>query len=102
MYIILLEFGAARDQAQSLMSDHQAWIERGFADGVFLLVGSLRPKLGGVILARGPSLDVLQRRVNDDPFVKQGVVQARILDVDASRLDPRLDFLRTPASDQRA
>ena len=32
------------------MESHNAWIERGFDEGVFLLTGSLQPKLGGGIL----------------------------------------------------
>ncbi len=56
------------------MEDHSTWIKRGFEDGVFLLVGSFQPKLGGAILAHNTSLPDLQMRVNEDPFFVQDVV----------------------------
>ena len=39
MFVISLRF-ADKAKAASLMDGHNAWIQRGFDDGVFLLVGS--------------------------------------------------------------
>ena len=93
MFIVLLKFTANKGRAAELMEGHKAWIECGFDDGVFLLTGSLRPGLGGAIVAHNTSLADLQRRVNDDPFVAEGVVGAEILDIAASRTDERLASL---------
>jgi AcrR family transcriptional regulator/uncharacterized protein YciI len=90
MFIVLLKFAANKARAGQLMEGHKAWIERGFEDGVFLLTGSLRPGLGGAIVAHNTSLPDLQRRVADDPFVAEGVVGAEILDVATSRADERI------------
>nr|WP_229416131.1 hypothetical protein [Massilia sp. PDC64] len=75
------------------MQDHNAWIRQGLDDGVFLLVGSLQPSLGGAILAHGVSAAGLQARVDADPFVVHGVVQAEILEIKPGKADPRLEFL---------
>ena len=75
------------------MESHNEWIKRGFDDGVFLLVGSLQPKLGGGIVAHNTSLSDLQSRVNTDPFVVEKVVQAEILEITPSKTDTRLKFL---------
>lgn len=93
MFIVLLKFAANKAKAGQLMDGHKAWIERGFDDGVFLLTGSLRQGQGGAIVAHNTSLPELQRRVNDDPFVAEGVVGAEILDVATSRADERLASL---------
>jgi uncharacterized protein YciI len=93
MFVVLLKFSANKARAAELMEGHKAWIERGFDDGVFLLTGSLRPGLGGAIVAHNTSLPDLQRRVNDDPFVAEGVVGAEILDIATSRADERLTSL---------
>jgi uncharacterized protein YciI len=94
MFVVLLKFSNNKGQAGQFMQGHNAWIKRGFDDGVFLLTGSIQPKLGGGILAHGTSLPELEARVNDDPFVAHDVVSAEILDITVSRTDPRLDFLR--------
>ena len=93
MFIVLLKFSSNKGQASQFMEGHKEWINRGFDDGVFLLVGSLQPNLGGGIVAHNTSLSDLQRRVNDDPFVSENVVSAEILEITPSRAEERLNFL---------
>ncbi len=94
MFIVLLRFSSNKGQASQFMEGHNAWIKRGFDDGVFLLTGSLQPKLGGGILAHNTSLPDLEARMNADPFVVENVVSAEILEIAPARTDERLDFLR--------
>ena len=93
MYIVLLKFSDNRANAKQFMDGHKAWIARGFTDGVFVLAGSLQPNLGGSILVHNTTLSELQVRVNDDPFIAEGVVSAEILDIAPSQTDERLRFL---------
>lgn len=93
MFIVLLKFSDNKSQAGQLMAGHKEWIQRGFADGVFLMVGSLQPNQGGVILASNTTLEDLQSRLNDDPFVAEDVVTADILEVSPNQADERLKFL---------
>ena len=93
MFVVLLKFSDNRDQAGQFMEGHKEWIKRGFDDGVFLLAGSLQPNLGGGIVAHNTSMADLQSRVNDDPFVAEGVVSAEFLEITPSRADARLNFL---------
>lgn len=93
MFIVLLRFSDNAGKAAAVMEGHNAWLRRGFADGVFLLAGSLQPRLGGAILAHGTSLPELEARVNEDPFVAEGVVSAEILAVSPGKADDRLAFL---------
>ena len=93
MFIVLLRFSDNKASAGQFMDGHKEWIRRGFEEGVFLLVGSLKPNVGGGILAHNTSLPELQDRVNADPFVAENVVRAEILDVTPSSTDERLNFL---------
>lgn len=93
MFVVLLRFSGDRSKAAPFMDGHKAWIARGFDDGVFLLVGGLQPNLGGGIVAHNTSLADLQSRVNDDPFVAEGLVSAEILEIAPARADERLQFL---------
>lgn len=93
MFIVLLKFSGHKGQASQFLEGHKEWIKRGFDDGVFLLVGSLQPNLGGGIVAHNTSLSDLQSRVNGDPFVVENVVSAEILEITPSRADERLRFL---------
>jgi len=93
MFIVLLKFSDNKGQAGQFMEGHNEWIKRGFDDGVFLMVGSLQPNLGGGIVAHNTTLSDLQSRVNNDPFVVENVVSAEILEISPAKADERLTFL---------
>ncbi len=93
MFIVLLKFSEQKNKAAEFMDGHNDWLKRGFADQVFLLAGSLQPRRGGAIVAHNTSSSALAARVNEDPFVTEGIVSAEILEVDPAKTDDRLAFL---------
>jgi uncharacterized protein YciI len=93
LFVVTLRFTEQRHRAAALMDAHNAWLQRGFADGAWLLAGSLPDKAGGALLATGATHEELQRRVDEDPFVAEGVVEPQIQAITAHRADPRLSFL---------
>ncbi|WP_428610357.1 YciI family protein [Sedimenticola sp.] len=93
MFIVLLKFSGNKAQAGQFIAGHNEWIKRGMDEGVFLLVGSLQPNLGGFILVNSTLREDLQDRINSDPFVEQDVVTAEILELSPNQADKRLAFL---------
>jgi uncharacterized protein YciI len=93
MFVILLRFAANRAEAPRLMEAHNAWLRRGFEEGVFHLAGTIAPKAGGAILAHGADRAAIELRLAEDPFVAERVVQAEIIEIAPSRADDRLAFL---------
>ncbi len=93
MFIIFLQFSENKAQAIDYMQVHNQWIQRGFDDKVFLMVGSLQPNLGGSILAHGESRQAIENRVSEDPFVVKNIVTAEIFEIDPKKTDERLNFL---------
>lgn len=94
MFIVYLRFSANKSAASDLMAAHNEWIAKGFGDGVFQCVGSLKPEGGGAILATGESRSEIERRVNTDPFVEHDVVFAEIAEVEVKKTAPALDLLK--------
>ena len=93
MFIILLKFSDNKSQAPDFMQGHNDWVTQGLNDNVFLLVGSLKPNMGGCIIAHNTTLEECQQRVNNDPFVTQNIVSAEILEVAANQTAEQLSFL---------
>jgi uncharacterized protein YciI len=93
MFVVFLRFSTNRARASEFMLGHNAWIARGIDDGVFLVVGSLQPGLGGAVLAHGIRRGDLEARVAEDPFVANDVVKAEILELSVAKTEPRLAFL---------
>ena len=96
MFIVLLKFSNNKSSAAEYMEAHNAWIQKGLQDGVFLVVGSLQPKAGGAIVAHGLSQEDLASRVAADPFVEHDVVRAETLEITPAKTDERLAFLLAP------
>ena len=93
MFVVFLKFSANKAAAGQHMDGHNAWIKRGFDDGIFLLTGTLQPKQGGSVIAHNTTLEALQQRVNEDPFVSENVVTAEVMEIAPGKMDPRLEFL---------
>jgi uncharacterized protein YciI len=93
MFLVLLKYSENQDQAEEFMEGHMNWVKQGFADGVFLLAGSIQPEQGGAIIAYGASLSEMKRRISADPFVAEKIVSAEILEIDPAKADERLAFL---------
>lgn len=93
MFIILLKFADNKAQASEFMEGHNQWIKQGFSDGIFLLVGSMKPNMGGAIIAYGEPIKMLEERVQADPFVANHIVSTEIIEVDPKKADPKLNFL---------
>jgi uncharacterized protein YciI len=92
LFLVLLRF-ADKAAAAHRLAAHNAWIQRGFDEGAFLLVGSIQPGAGGAILAHGGTRSDVERRVAEDPFVAERVVIAEIIEIAPNMTDERLRFL---------
>jgi len=95
-FIVSLTYKAPLADVDALLPDHVAFLDGGYANGVFVASGRKVPRTGGVILARAPSLDALQATLADDPFAKAGVATYDITAWDVGRAHPQLDFLVEP------
>lgn len=93
MFIVLLKFSVNKNQAPEFMQGHKDWIKRGFDENEFLVAGSLKPNLGGCIIAHNSSLEELQQRMKEDPFVAENIVTTEILEISTNQMDERLNFL---------
>lgn len=96
MHLIVLRFTDRRPDAPRWMAAHNAWLDAGFADGIFLAAGSLHDGTGGCVLAAGVAADAIAARVAQDPFVAHGVVTADITGFQPHRTQPGLAAL-TPS-----
>lgn len=93
MFLVFLKFSHNKSQASQHMDGHKNWLQAGFDDDVFLAAGSLKPNLGGGIIANNITLPELEARVAKDPFVAESIVSAEIIEMSVAKTDERLSFL---------
>jgi len=60
MFVILLTYLRPVEEVDRFLDAHRSWVRQGFNDGVFLLSGGQRPRVGGVLLAHGVMRETLE------------------------------------------
>ena len=90
--VVILSYLKPLDQVDALMTDHVAWLTKGFESGEFVVAGRQNPREGGVILMRGDAAAVTAI-ANTDPFVTGGVARAQVIAFNASFVQPEVRAL---------
>ena len=93
MFIVYYRLAGSMEKIQQHLQAHFAWVQQGIDDGVFLLVGALKPDPGGCIITHNISLEELQQRINVDPFYIEQLVTPEIQEFTPSKGDERLSYL---------
>lgn len=94
MFVIYLKFSTNKPQAPNYMTGHNEWIKSGFESGKFLIVGSLKPNLGGAIIAHNADFEEIENFVKSDPFVQNDIVTYEINEISINKNDERLGFIQ--------
>lgn len=93
LFIVDLTYQVPLDAVEPHMDGHRRFLERGYADGLFLASGRKVPRTGGVILARAESRNALLAFLADDPFQRHGVAAVTVTEMAPGRWAPELNGL---------
>jgi uncharacterized protein YciI len=85
MFVIELIYKAELTAIDAQMRAHMAFLRKHYAAGTFVVSGRKIPRDGGIIIAAGKSRAEIEAVVKEDPFVKQGLAEFRILEFRASQ-----------------
>ena len=85
MFLIELIYKVPLSRIDAHMKAHVAFLDKHYAAGHFLVSGRKIPREGGIILAMGKTRDEMQAIIEDDPFVRQGLADFRIVEFRASQ-----------------
>jgi uncharacterized protein YciI len=75
------------------MRAHMAFLKKHYATGTFVVSGRKIPRDGGVIIAAGKSRQEIEAIVEEDPFIKLGLAEFRIIEFRASQRADDIDAL---------
>jgi len=85
VFVIELLYKAPLAQIDANMKAHVAFLNKYYAAGNFLVSGRKIPRDGGIIIAVGSSRDAIEALVREDPFVKRGLADFRVVEFRASQ-----------------
>ena len=73
-FVVEATYAAALERVQEATSRHRAWLQRGYDLGLFLCSGpKTNPPVGGYLVARADSIEVLKTMFAEEPFNKEGL-----------------------------
>jgi uncharacterized protein YciI len=90
MFVISLNYVVPLEQIDGAMKDHMTFLNRYYAEGVFVASGRKVPRTGGIILASGKSREEIEKIMNEDPFVARGLSEYTIIEFMTSQVQPAL------------
>jgi uncharacterized protein YciI len=85
MFVIELVYTADLSEIDAQMAAHVAFLNKYYAAGKFLISGRKIPRDGGIILAVAKKRAEIEAIVGEDPFVKHGLAEFRIIEFRASQ-----------------
>lgn len=68
MFIIDLTYTKPLSEVEKYLPDHIQYLEKYYESGHFMMSGRKDPRVGGVILAKGESLETITSIYHEDPF----------------------------------
>jgi uncharacterized protein YciI len=85
VFVIELIYKADLADIDAHMSAHVRFLKKYYAAGNFLVSGRKIPRDGGIILAVGKNRQEIEAIVREDPFLKHGLADCRIVEFRASQ-----------------
>lgn len=91
MFVLMARYTVPAEQVDTLLEEHKAWI--GANSDRILLTAREEPLIGGLILARGESIDAMWEMVRQDPFHTAGYSEYEIREYNPVRAAPGVEGL---------
>ena len=95
MFIVTLTYLKPVEDVDALLPGHMEWLDRGYADGLFVASGRRIPRTGGVILARSGDAAALAAYLALDPFAIHGAARFEVVEFMATKTAPGAEMLKT-------
>ena len=94
MYILIVDYIKPLEEVAPHQPAHGEWVAKYVDAGVLLFGGPKKSKLGGALVAKSIDRKKLMEILAEDSFVKAGVAEYRIVDIDCKRTTPELEMLK--------
>ena len=79
-FIIEITYTATISKIDEILSDHRAFLQSGYDQGLILMSGPQNPRTGGIIVARAESLEAAKQFFSKDPFQMKKAARYRFIE----------------------
>ena len=85
MYLLLSRYTKPLAEVDRHLVAHRTFLDRYYASGDLIVSGPMDPREGGVIIANTMPRERLDAILAEDPFVRAGVSEYRVIEFHAAR-----------------
>lgn len=78
MFAIILTYKKPLEEVERHTPAHRAFLDEGYAKGLFVMSGRQTPPVGGVIIANVADRETLESILAEDPFRREDVAEYAI------------------------
>jgi uncharacterized protein YciI len=90
-FIIEITYTGTPEQIAATVNEHRAFLQTGYDKGWLLMSGPQNPKIGGIVIARAPSLEELQAFFKNDPYPTRKLATYRFVEFEPIKRQPFLE-----------
>lgn len=83
MFVITIHYKSSIEEIDKYLKAHRDFLDIYYKKGFFLASGPQNPRVGGIIVATGPSREELQEILKLDPFHQAGIAEYEITEFHA-------------------
>jgi len=79
-FIVEIIYRAPLEKIDAVRDRHRGFLEEGYKKGMILMSGPQVPRTGGIIIARGNSMEDVAEFLSNDPYQKENVAEYKFLE----------------------
>ncbi len=89
-FLIEITYTAPMTTIDAILPEHRNFLQTGYDAGMLLCSGPQNPRTGGIIIARGESLEAVQNFFMNDPYQKNNAATYRFVEFSPVKHQPFL------------
>ncbi|WP_057875299.1 YciI family protein [Liquorilactobacillus aquaticus] len=85
MFFFSLTYIKPLDEVEKFLDKHNHYLETFYKKGNFVFSGRKKPRTGGVILCKAPTLQEAEKIYHNDPFYKEGIAKYSVIEFEPTK-----------------
>lgn len=90
-FMLEITYTVPLEQIETKLAEHRAFLQTGYDQGWLLCSGPQNPRIGGIVIARAPSLTALQALFANDPYQIANFADYRFVEFNPVKFQPWLE-----------
>ena len=79
-FVVEIIYKAPLQEIEAVLEKHRTFLQIGYDKGMILASGPQVPKIGGIVLARAESMEVLAEFFADDPYLQENLAHYQYIE----------------------